>query len=558
MRGIGMGLARHGGVRLAGGGIPPLHWFELVGDVVLYSGSGATDWLGRPVLFDNADTWIMVYRQGAQHSYDADGMIHVRFSDDEGATWTEPDVDLNSNAVTGAPFVGHSTNDTADAIIFAAPNGDLLIHIAELQTGDAPRGTYQWRSTDGGTTWSDEGQINADGDLYGGQDFVVVGSEVYITTVSSAWASPMAAHLYKSADNGATWTFVSVIATTAENANEASIEYLDANRFLCVLRDSLNAKTYQRLSNDLGATWDVLTDVTASLSVLQRPRTRIVANEPNRIYLFGRDTYTSSYTVIYYSDDNGVTWSPPFRFSSIAYSDTGYCDMLQRSNGDYYLLSYTGTQASASIREYLFQASDGYTIIFLPSQDTAILKPSPTNNYGVATYLVTGENNNAVDRVWRTLIKFDLSILPDTTIVLAAKLRLRLSSELSSNSRTLRVYRLKRVWSEGSGNGSATGDGATWNKYDTLNNWQTAGGFGADDCEQTDIGALAFVANPVLNQFYELDLTTSAVKDWLDGDFANNGVLLMADVETDDNLGFDSRNHATVAYRPQLVIEYRL
>ena len=61
--------------------------------------------------------------------------------------------------------------------------------------------------------------------------------------------------------------------------------------------------------------------------------------------------------MLWYSDDQGTTWEGPYYLSTTAFADGGYCDVLRRSNGQLYLLTYEGTSAAASIVEYVLSVN---------------------------------------------------------------------------------------------------------------------------------------------------------------------------------------------------------
>ena len=177
--------------------------------------------------------------------------------------------------------------------------------------------------------------------------------------------------------------------------------------------------------------------------------------------------------------------------------------------------------------------------------DTVIWSNDANTNFGTGTDIRVGENDSAVNEINRALIKFDLSTIPADAVVTSAILTLTIVTDKSSNVRTQRVFRLKRAWTEA---------GATWNKYDGTNNWQTAGGFGADDCEQTDIGSLSLSASETGAKSWTLD--NSAIQEMISGAFTNNGFLIKADTESNDGYRYASSDHATAGSRPKLVIEY--
>jgi hypothetical protein len=178
--------------------------------------------------------------------------------------------------------------------------------------------------------------------------------------------------------------------------------------------------------------------------------------------------------------------------------------------------------------------------------DTSIDSANPTTNYGTATAMRSGDETLTANAC-RSLLKFDLSGIPAGSIILTAILTVTLTEDRSDNARTKRVYRIKRAWTEA---------GATWNKYDGTNNWSTAGGFHADDCEQTDIGNTSFSATETIPSEKSLTLTAAKVQEMFTGAFTNNGFMIKTDTETDDSYALATSDHATASYRPKLVITY--
>lgn len=174
--------------------------------------------------------------------------------------------------------------------------------------------------------------------------------------------------------------------------------------------------------------------------------------------------------------------------------------------------------------------------------DTYLQNDQATSNFGTIASLRVGESNVSTSNR-RSLIKFDLSSLPDAAVIGSSTFSLYEISNVASNARTMRVFRTKRAWVELQ---------ATWNIYSTGNSWSTAGGFHSDDCEQTDIGNRAFTSTEALNEFKDFSLspTTKASLD------LGNGWLLKMDTELDDAHFFASSDDSTAANRPKLVIEY--
>lgn len=176
--------------------------------------------------------------------------------------------------------------------------------------------------------------------------------------------------------------------------------------------------------------------------------------------------------------------------------------------------------------------------------DAIISESATTTNYGTLDNFGVG-NATVGSGNRRTLIKFNLDALPAIATLKTVKLSLCVRTDDSANARTFRVYRTKRAWVEAQ---------ATWNIYSTGNNWSTAGGFHANDCEQTDIGSADFSASETPYAFKDFSLTPTT-KTALD---LGNGWLIKADTEADDLYYFFSSDWSTDAERPKLTITYQL
>lgn len=179
--------------------------------------------------------------------------------------------------------------------------------------------------------------------------------------------------------------------------------------------------------------------------------------------------------------------------------------------------------------------------------DAGITLRDQNSNFGTSDAFSIGELDITAEGPDRVLIKFDLSSIPVSATIDSATLSLYALLDVSSNARTARWFRQKRAWVEAQ---------ATWNIYSTGNSWSTAGGFHADDCEQTDIGSRAFTATETLNEFKDWSLTASAVQGWTSGSFANNGLLGKMDTESNDAYQFALSDNATAANRPKLTVVY--
>jgi len=330
---------------------------KVASGATLWSTSGAHDWLGRPVLINNDGTWVSAYRSATKHAYDGTtARIHLRFSADEGVTWSAEDTLVGGGAITGAPFAGHGPTSSAHGVdLMRAPNGDLLLHVGEVNSLDGAVGVYQWRSVNDGGAWVDEGPIMGDLELFNGQDYKIVGSDIYLATWRDPGSNsvPLQTTLHKSSDNGLTWEKVSDVSSLAEQTNESAIAHIGGTRLLCMMRDDNAVNTYIRYSEDMGLTWGPLITVTDIFSIFQRPRFRYVGN---RLYVCGRTFRVSGShrTTVWYSDDHGSTWYGPYYIGPVV-SDAAYCDLLPRANGDLVVQTYEGTTTAAAVVQYVVE-----------------------------------------------------------------------------------------------------------------------------------------------------------------------------------------------------------
>ena len=328
----------------------PLYRFYIKSAKMLFTGSGAQDWLGRPVLLNNSGTWILMYRQGTQHATPDTCTFNLHFSNDEGATWSAQNKFTDGSSLVGAPFTNQSGGSQTDGILIKCPNGDILAQIYQKSTDF---GTYQYRSADGGKTWTGEGKINNDTTMIGGQDWCTDGTNLYITTMLDPGgdaAHPWTCAVQISPDNGATWTVRGAF-DVGNDGNESGIVYLGAGVMITVSRSEAASTTYVCYSSDYGATWTGPKEM-GNLGILHRPRMKVLLGG---ILLIGRDVVGSNeYTVVYFSKE-GYTFNQKFYPASVPSEDTGYCDVLQRANGDIYMVSYASTGSdSADIEEYIF------------------------------------------------------------------------------------------------------------------------------------------------------------------------------------------------------------
>jgi len=155
------------------------------------------------------------------------------------------------------------------------------------------------------------------------------------------------------------------------------------------------------------------------------------------------------------------------------------------------------------------------TVNLTASQDTYIDEDHETINYGNNAEL---KCKNETGKSERSLIQFDLSGIPQCAVVTNATLGIYVTAV---KTKTINIHRLTHNWTE---------MGATWNAYDGTNSWSTSGG----DYDSTVNGSFSGATTG----YKEVNLT-SLVQGWLNGTWANYGILLEG--VTQDEVKFSSR-----------------
>lgn len=358
----------------------------IVSSSTLDAGSGSDDWVARASIKrrPSDDALVLAYYKATNH-FNNEGALQIRFSDDDGATWTAANTKLGGGSVTGFPMNPPGASqppDSGEPQLYVAPNGDLLIHMWLVDYGTSMGGTFQARSTDGGETWDTPAQVafghpTADDDIIFAtdDDFIVSGVLYAGARIYSGGADgrPSASILIKTEDNGTSWEYVSTIMDDDEGdspnfgGQEVGLEYLGDNRIIAMIRDNPHTKSFRRYSTDLGATWGTLTDATSLVGIAGRQRVYTLAHlkgeaswwtDPTLIMvgfehqdpgdLDGQDRRSC----IWLSPDQGDTWDGPHYLHTTT-QDAGYGDVFYDFTNDrWVVVGYSGTQATASLKQW--------------------------------------------------------------------------------------------------------------------------------------------------------------------------------------------------------------
>jgi hypothetical protein len=176
-------------------------------------------------------------------------------------------------------------------------------------------------------------------------------------------------------------------------------------------------------------------------------------------------------------------------------------------------------------------------------KDTYIVSGTSNYNFGADNVLkIKGDENN------RILVEFNLSSIPSDAIISNATLQLYVTVK-GTVSPTVYVHRINQSWTEGTGTGQNTGNGATWNSRNGSVNWNSAG---AD----FDTAIWANTAVPDSANIWASWNITNLVQNWINGTYPNYGMLLKTNTTAANVWTFASSDNTNVSIRPKINITY--
>jgi hypothetical protein len=169
-----------------------------------------------------------------------------------------------------------------------------------------------------------------------------------------------------------------------------------------------------------------------------------------------------------------------------------------------------------------------------PTADALVMEGAKDLNFGDTIDILVGYDHCYDTKVSRSLIQFDVSAIPKGTPIANATLRLYQEDacDYKVRAHTVKVYRTSGDWTE------------------TAVTWNNKPGY-AEQYAASDI--LSWTEG-----WYTFDVT-ALVQGWVNGSFANQGLLLRGPESSSDSSAlfiFRSRNYSGTTYDPRIVITY--
>jgi hypothetical protein len=236
------------------------------------------------------------------------------------------------------------------------------------------------------------------------------------------------------------------------------------------------------------------------------------------------------------------------------------------------------TQGTPTVTLTLREGLNGY----FGSEDNTMIDGRPSDNWGGNDWIAVGKIGTVagaapageeaggeealVNDVMRSLVRFDLTQVPAHATVLEATLELYNTVSESSGPDDVSVYRVTKRWVEGTRTGPPSPQSGTscWisARLDELD-WSSPGASAASDDAQNDDPDYDRLATPEdtvtlsgAASWYTWDVT-EAVSRWVSGEWNNEGLVVIADVEGDNNQRQFSASESTgQTLRPTLVVRF--
>ncbi len=317
----------------------------------------------------------------------------------------------------------------------------------------------------------------------------------------------------------------------------ANIVFSSTETILLVLGSAID---YSGANVDTGLQFDYIATQTGTAT------SDTVSPNTNTVY----DNDTVYAVSVISTANNQTTSNSQTEVSDQTATSLGMAVGYKTATGDTTTIGWSFSSSTFTLRAYAIRPIGIYSK--QPTEtdavDTFLDSGSPTTNYATNGAIYVGESNGSAT-VYRTLIKFLLNSLPSGASATNASLLVTTASDSSDNARDYKIYRMIQSWTEA---------GVTWNRYDGTNNWPGgAGAFTATDCDTANIWATtnfgASIANGTQKTF---TLSTVELNKMINGTYTNNGWMIKADTENNDNYGLASASDGVVAKRPKLVVQY--
>jgi hypothetical protein len=320
---------------------------------------------------DANTAWVCVFFKATQ----GDGAIFR--TTNGGSSWT--------NMTATGMFTNTSTSFGNFVSFFNTTTG--------IVNGDPVNGEFElWRTTNGGTAWSQISGANIPDPLSG--EFAI--TNLYCKEgTSNLWFGTNKGRMYRTTDQGQTWSVGNV--TSSTNATVTEVAFSSATNGVAYVVGGTPATFQVYNTTDGGATWNAISTIHPNLG------RNDICNIPGTGYLASVDNQNQ---ILSYSMDNGVTWIDwqsvgiPYVCIDMVNSYTGwvagFSDATTASVGGIYKYNGIDFLSSFTVPQYICLGTGPATISPVNNSAGAI---SPLSYTWSASPGVSFNNANATTPV---------------------------------------------------------------------------------------------------------------------------------------------------------------
>ena len=171
--------------------------------------------------------------------------------------------------------------------------------------------------------------------------------------------------------------------------------------------------------------------------------------------------------------------------------------------------------------------------------DTLIREDFPDANSPRLTELSIGKTLGNSEL--RALLQFNISPIPQTDTILNATVQVYLKTVTGRSNITVKAYRLTSEWIETK---------ASWNNRIGSSSWSSVGG----DYDPIELSTQVFLNSS--EDYYNFTIT-ELTRNWVNGNYNNYGIILIASNVSAGNFSkISSSDSTTASQRPQIIIEH--
>ncbi|KKN42491.1 hypothetical protein LCGC14_0712520, partial [marine sediment metagenome] len=314
---------------------------------------------------DSSGNLYTVYRTaaGSTHAFDADGLVAIRRSTDNGETWS---------AATTVADNASLDDRNANILIFDASGTETILVVYNTWDNTDARAKCKKSTVADWTNFGSEISLKSGANQRGcrGRPILISGGSSdgdIIVPLYDAWTNDNT-YVVSSSDDGDTWSDLATV-TTADGEEMSIIQLKSGGSFtdnlLAIMRDNAG-KFWKVTSADAGATWAARSEETQLPVGTGTPCDLVRLSDDTLLANYAHNDTTGYETHIYSSTDEGTTWTKDIEVLH-GFSNSSYPQIVEIDSTNLIMVGCTNGQSTASSDVYVKQIA--YPLVELAETD---------------------------------------------------------------------------------------------------------------------------------------------------------------------------------------------